>query len=202
MEDIVKNPGLQHIIKTTLTFLDKSNIASFRLVNQYCKNIVNDPIFFLKKLSQLKDVPKDLIENWMKTIQNLLNVSGEIKQEITNEFIKMFFSTNAKYPLELVNKLAETKSNPELVTVILENTDPKSYVKAPDNLIGNLRPVHLAASFGYVEAARNIILNSCSANLQDEYGLAPIHLAAENGHLEIVQELLHLSANPNIRCNY
>ena len=91
MEDIVKSPGLQHIIKTTLTFLDKSDIASFRLVNQYCKNIVNDPIFFLKKLSQLKEIPKDLIENWMKTIQNLLNVSGEIKQEITNELINIHF---------------------------------------------------------------------------------------------------------------
>ena len=66
MEDIVENPGLQHIIKTTLTFLDKSDIASFRLVNQYCKNIVDDPIFSLKKLSQLKDLPKDLIKSWMK----------------------------------------------------------------------------------------------------------------------------------------
>ena len=89
MEDILKNPGLQHIIKTTLTFLDKSDIASFRLVNQYCKNIVNDPIFFLKKLSQLKDIPKDLIENWMKTIQNLHHVSDKIKQEIANELIKI-----------------------------------------------------------------------------------------------------------------
>ena len=139
MEDIVKSPGLQHIIKTTLTFLDKSDIASFRLVNQNCKSIVNDPIFFLKKLSQLKDTPKDLIENWMKTIQNLQNVSEEIKQEITNELIKMFFSTNAKYPLDLVYKLAETESNPELITAILEHSDPKSYVKATKNLIGNVK---------------------------------------------------------------
>ena len=137
MEDIVKNPGLQHIIKTTLTFLDKHDIASFRLVNQYCKNIVDDPIFSLKKLSQLKDLPKDLIESWMKTIQNLQHVSGEIKQEIGNKLMKMFCSTSANYPLELVYKLAESKSNPELVAAILENSDPKSYVKAPENLTGN-----------------------------------------------------------------
>ena len=61
MEDIVKNPGLQHIIKTTLTFLDKSDIACFRLVNQNCKNIVEDPIFSLKILSQLKDVPQPAV---------------------------------------------------------------------------------------------------------------------------------------------
>ena len=71
MEDIAENPGLQHIIKSSLIFLEKSNILSFRLVNQDCKNIVDDPIFSLKKLSQLKDVPKDLIETWKKIIQNL-----------------------------------------------------------------------------------------------------------------------------------
>ena len=99
MENIVKNPGLQHIIKTTLTFFDKSDIASFRLVNQDCKNIVDDPIFSLKKLSQLKDVPKDLIENWKKIIQNLQHAAdGAIKQEIVNELIKMFCTTSAKYP--------------------------------------------------------------------------------------------------------
>ena len=50
MEDIVKNPGLQHIINTSLIFLEKSDIASFRLVNQDCKNIFDDPIFSLKKI--------------------------------------------------------------------------------------------------------------------------------------------------------
>ena len=131
MENIVKNPRLQHIIKTTLTFLDKSDIASFRLVNQDCKNIVDDPIFSLKKLSQLKNVPTDLIENWRKIIQNIKHAADEIKQEIATELIKMFSTTGARYPLELAYKLAETKSNPDLVTAILENSDPKSYVKAP-----------------------------------------------------------------------
>ena len=71
MEDIVKNPGLQHIIKSTLTLLDKSDIACFRLINQDCKNIVDDPMFSLKKLSQLKDVSKDLIKNWKKNFKRI-----------------------------------------------------------------------------------------------------------------------------------
>ena len=45
MENILKNPGLQHIMNTSLIFLEKSIIASFQLVNQDCKNIVDDPIF-------------------------------------------------------------------------------------------------------------------------------------------------------------
>ena len=33
----------------------------------------------------------------------------------------MFCTTNAKYPLELAYKLAETKYNPDLLMAILEN---------------------------------------------------------------------------------
>ena len=122
MESIVKNPGLQHIITTMLTFLDKSDIASFRLVNQDCKNIVADPIFSLKILSLLKDVPKDLIKSWKKIIQKLQHANNaKIRQIIVKELVKMFSTTNAKYPLELAYKLAETKCNPDLVMAILEN---------------------------------------------------------------------------------
>ena len=66
MQKIIENPGLQHLAQRTLTYLDKTSIASFRFVNQDSKNIVDDPIFSLKKLSQLVDVPKDFIENWRK----------------------------------------------------------------------------------------------------------------------------------------
>ena len=87
MEDIVKNPGLQHIVKTSLTCLGKNDLASFPMVNQDCQNIVDDPIFFLKKLSQLKDISKDLIDNWKKIIKNLQHDSEEMKKEITKEFL-------------------------------------------------------------------------------------------------------------------
>ena len=96
MENILINPGLQHIIKSSFIFLEKSDILSFRLVNQDCKNIIDDPIFSLKKLSQLKNVPKDLIKSWKKIIQNLQHANNaEIKQEIGKELLKMFCTTDA-----------------------------------------------------------------------------------------------------------
>ena len=131
MEGIVKNPGLQHIIKTSLMFLNKNGIASFRMVNRDFKNIVEDPIFFVKKLSQLKNIPRDLIENWKKIIKNLQHDSDEIKKEIFKELFQMFCSTDARHPLELAYKFSETESYPDLVTTILENSDLKSYVIAP-----------------------------------------------------------------------
>ena len=66
MEEIVTNPGLQHIIQNLFSCLNKNSIASFRLVNRDCKNIVDNPILYLKKVSQLEAVPKDLIEKWKK----------------------------------------------------------------------------------------------------------------------------------------
>ena len=102
MENILKTPGLQHIIKSSLIFMGKSDILSFRLVNQDCKNVVDDPIFSLKRLLQLKDVPKDLIENWKKIIQHLQHANNaEIRQMIVMELVKMFCTTDAKCPLEL-----------------------------------------------------------------------------------------------------
>ena len=158
MEHIIKNPGLQHIIQTILSFLDKNDVVSFRLVNQDCKNIVDDPLNSLGKLSQCEDTPKDLIENWKKIIQKLHG--KEVKQEFTPELFEMYRTSGPKYPLELAYKLAEAKTKPDLVIAILENSDPNSYMVAPTPLIGNLRPIHIAAAFGYVQTTRNIIYNS------------------------------------------
>ena len=146
MQKIIENPGLQHLAQRTLIYLDKTSIASFRFVNQDCKNIVDDPIFSLKKLSQLVDVPKDLIENWKKIVQKILG-DDSVKQEITLELFKMYCTSDAKYPLDLSYKLAKAKSKPDLVTAILENADPQSYMIMPKPLYGNLRPIHLASAW-------------------------------------------------------
>ena len=202
MENIIKNPGLQHLFWTTLCFLDKNSITSFRLVNQDCKNIADDPLNCLRKLSQSKNTPKDLIEYWKKIIHKL-HAANEVKPEIATELFKMYCISDAKYPLELAYKLAEDKDKPEVVTTILENSDPNSYMVAPMPLIGNLRPIHIAAAFGNIQAAKKLISNSwaCSAvEFQDEHGITPMALAAQDGHLEVVKLLLSFPGNPNIPC--
>ena len=199
MQKIIENPGLQHLAQRMLIYLDKTSIASFRFVNQDCKNIVDDPIFSLKKLSQLVDVPKDLIENWKKIIPKLLG-NDSVKREITLDLFKMYCTSDAKYPLDLVYKLAKAKIKPDLVAAILESANPQSYMIVPEPLYGNLRPIHLAAGFGYVQVARNLIKrNSYLINYQEEHGITPIYLASQNHHLEMLQFLLSSSGNPNIR---
>ena len=70
MEDIIQNPGLQHIVTNTLMFLDKRSIAAFQSVNQECKRIAYCPRFFIRKLGQ-ETSQKDVIDNWKAVIQKI-----------------------------------------------------------------------------------------------------------------------------------
>ena len=97
MQNIIEIPGLQHIVRNSLSCLDKKSITSFRLLNQDCKTIVDDSLFSLKKLSQLQNVPKDLIDDWEKIIRKLYyaRASKELKQEFSSEFYKMYCKSEA-----------------------------------------------------------------------------------------------------------
>ena len=49
MEAIIKNPGLQHIVEEIFLHLDFKDILNCSLVNRSCRNILRNPIFWLKK---------------------------------------------------------------------------------------------------------------------------------------------------------
>ena len=197
MENIIQNPGLHHIIEDTLIFLDKGNIASFRLLNQDGKNIVDNPMFYLKKLSQVEETPKNLISKWKKIIQKLYDYDKETTQKLALELFKMYCKKHPQSPLELVyNYGSKEKISPNLAIAILENSDPESFV----NSTVNLRPIHLTAMLGYAESFEKMFKKSpttTNSNAPDNTGRTPMYLAAGFGHIEIVKLLLNLTNNPN-----
>ena len=60
------------------------------------------------------DIPRGLNENWKKIIQKL-HGNDNVKQELTSALFKMYFTSDAKYPLDFSYKLAEAKNKPDLV---------------------------------------------------------------------------------------
>ena len=54
MDNIIKNPGFQHIVEKSLMCLDRKSIAIFRSVNRDCKRITDSPTFYLEKILQEK----------------------------------------------------------------------------------------------------------------------------------------------------
>ena len=49
MEVIIQNPGLQHIVEEIFLHLDFKDILNCSLINRSCRNILRNPIFWLKK---------------------------------------------------------------------------------------------------------------------------------------------------------
>ena len=197
MENLLRNPGLQHIVEKFLKVLGHVDIASFRLLNQNCKHIVDYPEFYLMKLSHQENVPKDLIKEWRHLILKLND--EEIRHDLMLELFKMTCRSLSKYPLQLAYDLSDEKRRLDLAKFIIENSPMANYVKAKKGYVGNLSPIHLAAMYGYVETANRMISNnSTESNPSDIHGITPIFLAAEYGNLEIVQILMTLTSNPNV----
>ena len=50
LETLINNPGLQHIAENIFQYLDQHSLLKYRLVNSSWKRILDQPIFWLKKL--------------------------------------------------------------------------------------------------------------------------------------------------------
>ena len=85
MEEIVRNPGLQHIIEKSLTLLNIWDIASVKSVNQDFRKIVT--LMKLFQLSRQVNIPVDLIQKWQKLIPELNDEDVEV--DLTLELFKM-----------------------------------------------------------------------------------------------------------------
>ena len=68
MDSLTKNPGFLHISEKIFLFLNHDNLMNCRLVNRSWKNVIENPIFWIKKCNQ-KGLSKQLYKDWTKVIQ-------------------------------------------------------------------------------------------------------------------------------------
>ena len=74
MEKIVSNPGLQHLIEKVFLNLNVEELKICGQINQSCKQILENPLFWLKKFRSLS------LENqkhWREALKPLKNSSKE-----------------------------------------------------------------------------------------------------------------------------
>ena len=69
MDQIMNNPGLQHIIENVFLNLDYEDLLACQLINNYCKGIIENPMFWLKKW-RMRGLSKKNEKDWAKVIQN------------------------------------------------------------------------------------------------------------------------------------
>ena len=56
MDSFTKNPGLFHISEKIFKFLDQNSLMDCRMVNKSWKQVLDQPIFWLKKLNSNTDI--------------------------------------------------------------------------------------------------------------------------------------------------
>ena len=74
MENIIKNPGLQHLAEKVLRNLDVENLKKCGQINQSCKQIVDNARFWLTKFISLS---KENQKDWIKAIKQEKNSDKE-----------------------------------------------------------------------------------------------------------------------------
>ena len=75
MEEIFTNPGLQHLAENVFWNLDAEDLKNCAHINQSCKQILQNPIFCLRKFEHLS---KENQNDWIKAIQSVKSSSEGI----------------------------------------------------------------------------------------------------------------------------
>ena len=70
LEAILKNPGLQHIAENIFLHLNEESLSNCTALNQNVKEIIDRPIFWLKKLSQVKSF-SNYIDPWKAMVYKM-----------------------------------------------------------------------------------------------------------------------------------
>ena len=70
-KSLIANPGFEHLGHNILRHLNKKTTLSLRMVNIDCKNFVENPRFWLKKLNYKKSGSAEVHEAWLTLIQKV-----------------------------------------------------------------------------------------------------------------------------------
>ena len=74
MENIIFNPGLQHLVEKIFWNLDVEHLKICGLINKSCQQILNNPIFWLRKFRGLS---KENKKDWIKDVKKVKNSEKE-----------------------------------------------------------------------------------------------------------------------------
>ena len=195
LEKILNTPGLIHLAEKIFNNLDYKGLEVYRNINQSSQQILENPMFWLKKFRQLS---KKNQKDWINVIQ-LINNSVKEKAIISyiqwnlkkDDKIDLPCYTNPSVQADFKKKIWDTVVPPfsndrydedtEIVKVLAPLTDN------PNALGIGRTPIGMAALFGCTEIVKILAHLTDHPNAPDEKGQTPIHQATLKGHTDIVK---------------
>ena len=170
METIISTPGLQHLAENIIWNLNDEAMKIFAQINQSCSQILQNPIFGLRKFEHLSRNNK---KDWIKVIQSVKNSDKGIA---IISYLQWYFNNDALMDFPCYSNLKVQQDFRMAIKVICKSTksskEDLEFVKIMAPLTDNL-------------------------NAPNKHGETPILKAAYKGHTEIVKILASLTDNPN-----
>ena len=204
MENMINNPGIQHLAENIFLNLDVKCLKICLQINQSCKQILESPMFWLKKFTWLS---KENKKDWIKVIKPMKNsvqrndiisyLQWNLKKEVVVDlpcYTCLFVQEDIRKKIwEICKKEGGlTSENTETVRILAPLTD--NLFDLDDN---GWTPIHGAAYRGHTKIVKILAPFTGNPNSPDKFGVTPIHEAAFGGHSEIVKILANLTDNPN-----
>ena len=156
MESIINNLGLQHLAEKIFWNLDTEHLKICRLINLSCKQILENPIFWLKKFKKLsKENQTDWI-NAIKVVKNSEEINAiisylqwNLKKDAVDLQCYSSLVVQDDFRKQIWKSCWKQESydeNMEIVKILAPLTDNPN---APNNT--GWTPIHWAACYGHTE---------------------------------------------------
>ena len=82
MENVIQNPGLQHITEMIFSNLNYENLKKCQIVNKSLKDLLGDPMFWLRKWRTQRGLSKENYDDWVKAIKLTKNTNVEANMKL------------------------------------------------------------------------------------------------------------------------
>ena len=225
LETIINNPGFQHVAEEIFGNLNDNSLENCQQLNESSKQILEDPLFWLKKFVRGGNLSKKNQKEWTKLIQAKKNTDKEkpillylkwtLKKdgvvdlplytslEVQKAFQKKIFCAALNGHSEIVKILAPLTDNPNIPgpIFIASNFEHAEKIAAswnnPNTKFFGDTPIYCAARMGHTEIVKILAPLTDNPNAPNIHGDTPIYWAAWNGHSEIVKILVPLTDIPN-----
>ena len=207
MEKIFNNPGLQHLAEKVFLNLEWKDLEVCAMINQLSKQILENPIFWLKKFVS-RGMSKKNETEWAKAIKSAKKYNK--KKQILS-YMKWHLMTpqeKADFPFcPISNSVVQKKFRKHIYEAVKEENTEIVRMLAPlaksNKASKNYEhdSINLAIYKGHTEIIK--ILAPLTDNPNSPYHgpcnfvKTPIYWAARNGHTKIVEFLAPLTKNPN-----
>ena len=213
MDQIIKTPGLQHISETILFNLDYEDLMNCQTVDKSIQQILETPMFWLKKWRYKRGLSRKNQLDWIKALQMTKNPN--LRKNIVLYIQKVIkIGHFVDVPCYIDNDVTKKATEISFEEALQQKDAGVLQILAPMTRVFNTPDVNLHevlqlktpwhnTEFSYLlDVIKVLAPLTENVNSQNEGKFTLIHCASLTGQLDIIKFLVPMIENPNAPNKY